>query len=73
MGTRSSTTRLSPRRRFRPQMLGWYPSCRMASITFFAVSGVTVPLWLITRDTVATETPACFATCEMVDAPITTP
>jgi hypothetical protein len=57
---------VSDRRRFRPMLLGLYESSRIARLTASVLAGWTLETPLITRDTVATDTPARFATSEIV-------
>ncbi len=63
-------TRPTVRERFdfklRATVLGIYPNCLAASSTFLAVISVTALLSEYTLDTVATETPANFATSLLV-------
>src|SRR6516225_5413695 len=54
-------------RRFLPAAFGTYPSNSTAFITLLRVRGLTISGRVSTRDTVAVETPARFATSKMLD------
>ena len=53
---------LLPEARARALVFGWYPISRITRRTFSAVSGVTLSLWFMVRETVAVETFARLAT-----------
>jgi ABC-type glycerol-3-phosphate transport system substrate-binding protein len=65
-GTRSPMVWVTLRRKLRASRFGRYPSSRTASRTRASVAGSTTTLWLITRDTVETETLALRAMSAMV-------
>ncbi len=59
-----------PSARLRPTGLGWYFSSAAAARTRAAISGSTVKLPFMTRETVACETPAFTATSAMPILPV---
>ena len=69
-GTTMPMVSVLPSARLRPTGLGWYFSSAAAARTRAAISGSTVKLPFITRETVACETPAFSATSAMPILPV---
>ncbi len=69
-GTTIPMVSVLPRARLRPTGLGWYFSSAAAARTRAAISGSTVKLPFMTRETVACETPALRATSAMPILPV---
>ena len=69
-GTTMPMVSVLPSARLRPTGLGWYFSSAAAARTRAAMSGSTVKLPFMTRETVACETPALTATSAMPILPV---
>ena len=70
MGINTKILRVDFILKFRPNTLGVYPIRLTTSRTCLLVSGETLSSPLSTREIVATDTPASFATCLIVGIPI---